>query len=161
MTYFEDLAKLTYFGEPYSHLLRAVGWLEPGQEYMRGHVDRAFFEKLCELLQRPWAPMHYMGYQDCRFCRFTGGRSTQLQRKGGIARIPGNSILNLFVPGDGVIYGSPELIAHYIDAHEYRPPDEFVEAVLKCPRMSSKEYFGALRRNGWQFTRFREKAGGI
>ena len=56
-----------------------------------------------------------------------------------------------------MIYVAPELIAHYIDAHEYRPPDEFVESVLKCPRMSTKEYFKALRRSGWKFKRSSKK----
>ena len=152
MSHFEDLSPLGYFGAEYSDVLRAIGWLEPGHNYTRGHVEREFFERLCELLQRPWSPVHFMGAQDCGFCRFTGGNPTQLQRKTGLVRIPGHSCLNLFVPGDGVIYASPELIAHYIDAHEYRPPDEFMESVLRCPRMNSKEYFGAMRANGWEFS---------
>lgn len=153
MAHFEDLAELDYFGEEYSHILRAVGWLEPGYTYSKGDVDRGVFEKLCDLLQKPWSPVHFFGIQGCGFCRFTGGKPTQLQRKSGIVQIPGNSVLNLFVPANDVIYVAPELIAHYIDAHGYRPPYEFIEAVLLCPKMSSKEYFGAIRNCGWKFTK--------
>jgi hypothetical protein len=35
------------------------------------------------------------------------------------------------VPGSGGrIYAAPDLIYHYVEAHGYRPPDEFVEAVM-------------------------------
>lgn len=32
--------------------------------------------------------------------------------------------------GRGVGYAAPELIAHYVEAHDYLPPTEFIEAVL-------------------------------
>jgi hypothetical protein len=39
-------------------------------------------------------------------------------------------------------------ITHYISAHWYRPPDEFVQAVTNCPEMRSVEYGHALATNG-------------
>jgi hypothetical protein len=35
------------------------------------------------------------------------------------------------VPGDKATYASPTLIIHYVVKHRYRPPDEFVDAVLR------------------------------
>jgi hypothetical protein len=35
-------------------------------------------------------------------------------------------------------------MAHYIDAHEYCPPEEFQKAVLACPEMKSLAYMQAL-----------------
>jgi hypothetical protein len=32
--------------------------------------------------------------------------------------------------GDGVAYAAPELIAHYVEAHDYQPPADFVDVVL-------------------------------
>ncbi|WP_457757930.1 DUF7919 family protein [Streptomyces rubiginosohelvolus] len=32
--------------------------------------------------------------------------------------------------GHGVAYAAPELVAHYVEAHGYLPPIEFMEAVL-------------------------------
>ena len=55
---------------------------------------------------------------------------------------------NLFVPGEGVIYVAPSMIAHYIDAHAYEPPRVFWEAVMKCPEMWSDGYGQALMLNG-------------
>jgi hypothetical protein len=40
------------------------------------------------------------------------------------------------------------MIAHYILAHNYAPPAEFCDAVLRCPPMSSPEYFEAIVKNG-------------
>jgi len=35
------------------------------------------------------------------------------------------------VDGHGVNYAAPTLIVHYIENHKYRPPDEFIEAVIR------------------------------
>ena len=154
MAWYEDLSPCDYFGEEYAADLRAVGWLSREHPYPTGDVAREFFEALCELLRRPWNPITFMGYHECEFCRFTGGASTEVVREDGSQlRIPAQSLMNLFVPGQGVIYVSPESIVHYIDAHRYRPPDEFMEAVMRCPRMSSAAYFGAIRANGGEFGR--------
>ncbi|MEM9069790.1 MAG: hypothetical protein AAGE52_14855 [Myxococcota bacterium] len=79
------------------------------------------------------------GWHRCTLCRFghvgtvTYGR---LQVSVGAS--------NLFVPADARIYVAPSLIVHTIDAHGYRPPEEFLEAVRACPPMSSMAYKRAL-----------------
>ena len=52
---------------------------------------------------------------------------------------------NIFVPSSDVVYVVPGGIVHYIVAHSYLPPAEFVEAVLQCPDLRSDEYQDALR----------------
>lgn len=52
---------------------------------------------------------------------------------------------NLWIPGDGCVYVAPSLVAHYIRAHRYAPPQEFVDAVLRCPDMHTEEYRKASR----------------
>jgi len=56
---------------------------------------------------------------------------------------------------DGKIYAAPNLIYHYITVHNYRPPDEFIDAVLNGPRPDSHEYikyiqteFSGVRKQG-------------
>ena len=34
------------------------------------------------------------------------------------------------VRGEAAYYASPTLIYHYVVAHHYKPPEEFIEAVL-------------------------------
>jgi hypothetical protein len=42
------------------------------------------------------------------------------------------------------IYVCPELITHYVNAHYYKPPEVFCDAVLACPAMGSLEYKRSL-----------------
>ncbi len=55
---------------------------------------------------------------------------------------------NVMLPGEGVIYVAPSLVAHYVDAHEYQPPQEFMEAVIQCPPMRSMQYLRAIKSIG-------------
>ena len=54
---------------------------------------------------------------------------------------------NVFVPGAGVVYAAPELILHYIDEHQYQPPLDFCDALLRCPPMGTVTYLDALLSN--------------
>lgn len=54
---------------------------------------------------------------------------------------------NLFVPAADTIFVAPSLIVHYIDAHEYCPPQPFKDAVLGCPKMRSMKYLKAIRQH--------------
>src|SRR5262249_693243 len=54
------------------------------------------------------------------------------------------SHVNVFVPGISVVYAAPAAIVHYIEQHSFRPPTEFVEAVLRCPDCGSEAYRAAL-----------------
>ena len=132
MTYFEDLSPCSYFGAENASQLVAIGWLEKGREYTRGDLTPGFGPKLVALMRDAWQPVHFMGPHFCQYCRIT--------RAGGVK--------NLLVPGDGFLYVAPELVVHYVDAHEYTPPLAFQQAVLACPPAASHEYRVALLRNG-------------
>lgn len=133
MTWFADYAPLTAFGDELSTSLRAVGWLDPGQSYLTGCVDRHMYDRLGELLRHAWQPLAHAGVHSCELCQFNPEKSgTQ----------------NLFVPGDGIIYVCPELILHYINAHHYCPPAEFCTAVVSCPDTRSMDYKKSLLANG-------------
>ena len=119
-----DLSPCTYLPLAAEHLL-AVGWLEQSLPFPTGRTPANVFSRLQEFVRQPWQPFVWMGIHCCGLCQFEG-------EKTGTA--------NLFVPHQGKIYVCPELITHYINAHFYRPPDVFCEAVLACPDMKSMEY---------------------
>lgn len=83
-------------------------------------------------------------------------RRHRIERDGVVIRFGAN---NLFVPGEGVIYVAPSMIAHYIDAHAYEPPAVFWEAVMKCPEMWSDAYGQALILNGPTNEKWKHVAG--
>jgi hypothetical protein len=124
--------------------MKAVGWLDVTEPYTRGPVTRSFFETLVGLLVEPWQPFAAGGGHRCQGCRFSGGPG-QLHFAGVTIAI-GSS--NVFVPGTDVIYAAPSLVAHYIDAHEYQPPEELIRAVEACPPMRSMDYLRRLRSAG-------------
>lgn len=114
-----------------------VGWLERGHEFRRGEVSRQFFAKLVDLCSAPYEPFIAMGSHDCDFHQFTRGPA-QLTFEG--KTVPDLFRSNVFVP-DGVrIFYAPSAIVHYIDALFYHPPESFIEAVMKCPPVSSIEF---------------------
>ena len=143
MTHFKDLAPCRYFPFDHEGKLIAVGWLEPDFEYTQGEVDPDVVAELCNLCVDPWEPAVLMGWHDCGFCRFTTG--TRAFTYNHTVTL---GISNLFIPADGFLYVAPSLILHYIDAHGYAPPQEFCDAVQKCPPMRSMDYLKAILKNG-------------
>jgi len=145
MTQYEDLEPCDYFGIEASAHLIAIGWLAQDRTFTMADVSEAVFEKLCRLSQDPWCPVVWAGVHYCEFCRFTGGNGTT-HFKG--YSISGFASSCLFVPGDGFLFVAPTSIAHMIDAHGYRPPEAFCEAVLRCPEMRTVAYLKAVLANG-------------
>jgi hypothetical protein len=131
MTHFVDLEPCTYFGYESADLL-AVGWLTAAEPYTTGNSDPNFFEVLSDKAKSPWMPCFFMGFHGCELCQFQ----------------PARGAANIFFPHRGKIYVAPDLIVHYIAAHHYLPPDDFVEAVMACPDMKSMEYKKAILKSG-------------
>ena len=156
MTYFRDLTPCDY-GASFSGLTHvvAVGWLEPPFEFPRGLVNRATRDRLQTLLSARWALSSAFGSHACRFCAEAAGidgRSADF----GLGELPRGSA-NILIPGRDVVYAAPELILHYIDAHQYCPPAAFARAVRVCPPMQSKRYFLALMTTGGEMPAFVEE----
>jgi hypothetical protein len=144
MTYFPDLSPCSYFGPAEADKLVAVGWLDKDHSYIIGTVSENFTEKLIGFLIEPWAPGYLMGYEECAFCTLSSHTLAYHEMRIDIGA------LNLFVPGDGFLYVMPSLAAHYILSHNYLPPMQFQQAVLRCPPMHSQEYFQAIAENAPQ-----------
>lgn len=93
-----------------------VGWLEPPHDYARGEMSASLIEKLDHLCR---ASRYHVtrGFHPCGFC---GDTSDGLGSK------------EIRVQGEGVVFASPNKIAHYVSAHGYAPPEEFVAALQSC-----------------------------
>jgi hypothetical protein len=128
MAWYEDLAPCDYFGHECESCLQAVGWLERGHPFLTGLVAIEVYARLVELLKDSWQPGIIMGFHHCDLCMYEGPSGKR----------------NLFVPAGEVAFVCPELITHYMNAHGYRPPDEFCAAVLACPPMRSLPYLKAM-----------------
>lgn len=128
MAWYEDLAPCDYFGPECAPHLRAVGWLERGRPFPAGPVAVSAYVRLVELLKDPWQPGVVAGVHRYNLCLYEGPLGNR----------------NLFVPSGGFVFVAPELVSHNMNAHGYRPPEEFCAAVLTCPEMRSVPYLAAL-----------------
>lgn len=151
MAYYADLASCDYFIKPEPpELLKAIGWLECNKPYSKGNVSHEFFTKLCQLIQQPFYPPSWpvcAGYHRCSLCQFQFSDGFSETRFGNF-RVTAYDKTFLLIPGDGFLYIAPVHTAHCIDAHYYRPPEEFGTAVMRCPEMRSRAYYQALLTNG-------------
>ena len=125
MTYFED-------GSPYSYLLRPggrdrsvnVGWLSKNHLYPKGTVSPLVPKALLRLA-RDHPVNQTRGHHPCSLCAGAPVVTTDVD---GQPLLLGSAEIR--VQGEhGVWYGAPTLVAHYIAAHHYLPPSDFLEGV--------------------------------
>src|SRR5262249_44600355 len=114
MTYFEDLTPYTYFHpEEEQPGTVNVGWLDRRHPFPTGETSAEFRDRLQRLCRR-------------RLKRTPGGHPRAFCK----GRDKLHSSAEIRVAGNRRVYAAPELVHHYVVAHDYRPPDEFIAAVL-------------------------------
>ena len=126
MTYYADLANTTQIDS--GPLVRAIGWLSAGHPFSRGVSPPEFVEKLRALCARWARSTEALGWpaaggpHRCDFC-------ATFMAAG-----------NLGVPAENVLFVAPEMVIHYVEAHQYSPPQAFIDAVMACPLPGTPEY---------------------
>lgn len=98
-----------------------VGWLDVRLDYPRGLVDREILRRIGELCNSP--VRRTRGWHRCALCS-----DYPIQETIG-SRLVTLGDAEIDVMGPERIYSSPTLLYHYILRHEYRPPEEFLEAI--------------------------------
>lgn len=126
MAFFRDLADCDYLPVDNVKLL-AVGWLDSREPYQRGEAEANFLEQLALIIELSapvnpgWGGVHFCELESCQTPRSNYLKKFRL----------GNSEIVLASERPGQYYCAPNLIYHYITAHNYVPPREFELAVLK------------------------------
>jgi hypothetical protein len=126
--YFPDLTPYEYGrSEPRANLLN-VGWLSAAHSFPSGAPD----DRLIAALQRLVAsPVNlYRGLHLCEFCPSpplkTPPAGIRLRKP---LRATGNGEIRVAAT-NGITYVAPVLVLHYVVAHGYLPPQEFIDAVI-------------------------------
>ena len=133
MTYFPD-------GSPYAYGRKSdpgvvhVGWLDNVHPYAKGTVDPRLIEKMRLLARHPVEL--YRGKHTCELCTDPPSlvKTTLLNK---VVLNPEwtrwadlrSSNGEIRVSGAGIVFAAPVLIVHYIGAHGYLPPEQFLKAV--------------------------------
>ena len=126
--FFKDLSTCAYFARGVN--VRAIGWLECGHPYRQGAVSAEFLAVLKAQVAIAYQVVHFLGSHSCSLC------PKGQQRTG---------FRNLLVPTVELLYVAPELVVHYIEGHNYQPPEEFVVAMMACPEQNSAAYLQLLQ----------------
>jgi hypothetical protein len=145
MAYFKDLTPYEYFArheKPGTPVLN-VGWLE-GDDFEKGGTSREFQNNLFQFCLDPNIVMIARGFHECPYCNMSwindhpdyGNNAHWMSIGDGEIRVIGKSVL----------YAAPALIYHYVIAHHYRPPQEFIDAVLNGPQPGSDEHRAILKK---------------
>jgi hypothetical protein len=103
-----------------------VGWLSGRRPFPRGAVPDAFLSALKAHAADAWQLAVSGGVHDCEFCPPEGPFTRE-----------NTCNSDIWIPDRNVIYRAPRLIVHYIQHHEYRPPDPYMDAVRRCAVLRS------------------------
>ena len=143
MSYYPDLTPFEYegehfrermasrFGLPRKTVFLNVGWLDSAYAFEKGEVEPEFMDTLFEAAPN-FGSFFHRGYHSCPFCDANElDRDYEMVKveRGGRTGYLGSSMI--VVPAGDVAYIAPNLIYHYIEAHGYRPPDRFHDAVME------------------------------
>jgi hypothetical protein len=149
MAYYPDLSPYQYGNSTIRPDVMNVGWLDSVHNYPRGSVPLAFIDRLWILCRRRIMTMR--GFHVCEFCDMAHDKVPTVQRGEEVLSL-GFAEIRVFSPSDRV-YAAPNLIYHYVVEHHYQPPEEFIQAVLKCPLSGSSEYESFLQQYGGEYGR--------
>ena len=133
--HFEDLTPYTYCPEENEPPALNIGWLDISVPFPKGEASKEFIERLKALIQQPTNQMR--GYQICQFCDDLDmglGTDKPFDRELYLQyHLDGRySSAEIRVQGaDGIWYAAPRMIAHYVEAHGYKPPEQFTAAALQ------------------------------
>ena len=135
--HYPDLTPYEYYVERDDEPALNVGWLDAAQEFFKGDPPPGFLDRLRLIARTRVKQMR--GFQVCQFCPDPcssfglGAWSDQDKAVYDACFENGHySSAEIRVRGeDGRIYASPRMIVHYVAAHGYLPPSEFIDAVMQ------------------------------
>jgi len=145
MTYYPDLSRYHYGEEFYRPGTKNIGWLSVGHEFDTSEPTDALLDRLWAFCKISVARSR--GIHDCEFCP---GKSAYLGERKGERLLLGTSEIRVFHPS-GEIFAAPTLIYHYVEVHQYRPPQAFIQSLDGEFAAPAKGYFERLAKLGLEW----------
>lgn len=133
--YYPDLTPYNYGMTEYKDALN-IGWLERGYEFPVGDFPEKVL--ILEKLKLMTRKNLYRGWHGCEFCepnnKYVNKFNPESIRNPNFVeseeRISHTGNGEYIVQWNGKTYSTPTLVIHYIEAHNYKPPQEFIDAVI-------------------------------
>jgi hypothetical protein len=144
MSYFKDLSDYSYRLEVGMDAhAQNIGWLTQEFEFEVAAATPCFIDRLwhfCTISINQTRGLHI-----CKICQLDQANSITRNDQ---SLLLGSAEIRVFSP-DGQTYAAPNLIYHFVTAHNYSPPSEFVQAVLFGPCPPHNAYFEELANRGY------------
>ena len=99
----------------------AIGYLSIDEEFEKGEVSTGFLTKL-DVFWNEGVTSGALGHHECEFCIDEGNYENR-----GLS----NEEKELVDRENKVRYLFPQMIFHYIKKHKFKPPQQFIEFVMK------------------------------
>jgi hypothetical protein len=127
--YFEDLSPYCYLMKLGLDNVLNVGWLDASHPFDNGDRSFSFASTLRAVVAEPHenADVHVNRMRGVHPCNLCGEENLPIRDHRGLRYNLGMS--EIWIPGDGLWYAAPSMVLHYVEAHRYLPPREFVLAV--------------------------------
>jgi hypothetical protein len=106
--YFKDL---DIENRAFNVQLIKIGWLDNEHVFNIGPIPKKFIDKLKKIKPN----VRSFGYHKCPFCNEKQGSNRYV----------------LKIEDTLQCYDAPDMIIHYIEDHNYLPPQEFIDHILK------------------------------
>jgi hypothetical protein len=138
MAYFPDLSQYRYVNYRPGVPELNVGWLSAAMEFGKKKATDA-------LLDRVWnyCALSFEETRGRHVCEFCPEDTSRVAERLGQRLHLGSAEIRV-LSRSGEIYAAPNLIYHYMLAHDYDPPEAFVDALLTGPLVTSLEYVDRL-----------------
>jgi hypothetical protein len=133
--YYPDLTPYSYRIRYPNHKVLNVGWLDRAYAFPRAQAP-GLVDKLLPYALHSIEPT--LGWHSCPLC---DAAMPSMKWRNETVDL-GTSEIRVLI--DDVWYASPTLVVHYIHAHQYSPPLEFIRACFHGPDPTSQEYADAL-----------------
>ncbi|MGV6800795.1 MAG: DUF7919 family protein [bacterium] len=135
MTYYADFSKYVHFShQEKGSNVQNIGWLDKRKSFPKGVVDAKVIKKLEAFTK--YSVHQTRGFHYCTICKSDDIIQYPM---GDDNLLLGSAEIRIFGDND-VSYASPNMLLHYVTAHNYLPPKEFLAALLSSPVPPSKEY---------------------
>lgn len=139
MSYYEDLSCYSYHKLESGANTWNVGWLDKHHPFPQRTGARGLLPILKEFCRTP-----VFQTRGLHFCEFCVDQTLVEMNIGDKVFYLGSSEIRVFGPGLNV-YAAPNLVYHYIEAHNYLPPLDFVQALTEGPQPASESYLTRLQ----------------
>ena len=133
-SYYEDLTPYTYGRRDGDKCLN-IGWIGKEGNFETGEVPGEFTEKLEQIeLSNKYKIEQYKGFHRCELCGVILG--SQVKK----------------IEYDGKCYKFPNTVSHYVREHQYKPPQEFIDAIMgiEVEEKKSQRPVNSFRRSSFK-----------